>query len=201
MWKLSCDITMNIQKSFRKKALFSCSMACLVDLCFDLEFSFRVKKLWKADPYSQYHAKGENMLHVWGAKGLTTALLEICAGGCSKRARDWGLVSRCLFPAIEVLLLSWVLLECLRLGCPCCPPYIALGSNPPLCAQDELLWECINLHMHCLTGVAGNHQGVLCVGSLSRQGGTWAALLFWAHCPLEHRAGKVSAEGELPRCH
>lgn len=115
MWKLSCDITMNIQKSFRKKALFSCSMACLVDLCFDLEFSFRVKKLWKADPYSQYYAKGENMLHVWGAKGLTTALLEICAGGCSKRARDWGLVSRCLFPAMEVLVLSWVLLECLRL--------------------------------------------------------------------------------------
>lgn len=47
MWKLSFDITMNIQKSFRKKALFSCSMACLVDLCFDLEFSFRLKNCGK----------------------------------------------------------------------------------------------------------------------------------------------------------
>lgn len=34
-----------------------------------------------------------------------------------------------------------------------------------------------------------------------RQGGTSAALLFWAHCPPEHRAGRVSAGGKLSRCH
>lgn len=170
---------MNILRSFRKKLCspvkFSCPTACLVDLCFDLEFSFTPCNLqitsdcrcWKADLCCQQHAKAEHMLHVWGTKGPATAVLDTCAGGCSKlRARDWWLVLRCLFPATLMLMLWWVLLECPRVGCPCCPPYLAMGSIAPQCAQAELLWECINLHMNYPTGVVGNCQGVLCAGSL-----------------------------------
>lgn len=65
-------------------------MACWIDLCFALEFSFKPSNLqiisdwrcWKVTvPCCQQCAKAEHVLHVRGAKCLTAASLEIGAWG------------------------------------------------------------------------------------------------------------------------
>lgn len=97
-------------------------MACLIDLCFALEFSFKPSNLrivsdcrcWKAAiPYCRQRAKAERVIHIRGTKRFATALLEIRAGGLFSELRAGGrrLVLRRLSQATQVLGLWWVLLE------------------------------------------------------------------------------------------
>lgn len=76
-------------------------MACLIDLCFALEFCFKTSNLqiipdcrcWKVTiPYCQRCAKAEHVLHIRGTKRLATALLEIRARG-AQDAESWRLMA------------------------------------------------------------------------------------------------------------
>ena len=148
-------------------------MACLIGLCFALEFSFKPSNLqiisdcrcWKVTiPYCQQCAKAEHVFHIRGTKRLATALLE--SRGV-QQAESWRLMA-----GFEMSFSGhptcwcyggscW---RCLRVGCPrgsteLLPSIPCPGKrSPSQRAQVALPWERINLHVYYLTGAVGHCQ-------------------------------------------
>lgn len=200
---------------------FSCPMACLIDLCFALEFSFKTSNLqiisdcrcWKVTiPYCQQCTKAEHVLHIRGTKRLATALLEICPpGGFSKpRTGGWWLVLRWLSQATQVLVQWWVLLEMPEGGLSLEEHWAAALHAlpwkvfPPLTVLRLHYPENILIYM-CTIWVEWleTAKRALGAGSLERsvqavagKVGPGLPLLRWARCPPGSRAGRVRAAGK-----
>lgn len=152
-------------------------MACLIDLCFALEFSFKPSNLrivsdcrcWKAAiPYCRQRAKAERVIHIRETKRFATALSEIRAGGGSasweleadgwfwdvflRPSRCWDYGGSC-----------W---RCLRVGCPHGSTDLLPSVPHPGTRSPALPWERVNLHTYYRTGGVGNCQAG--AGSLQR---------------------------------